>query len=355
MFKRNFLWAVVGGFLLFPVSNAALAETAGPAKRIFIVHSYEEGHVCGQPQNDGAIQALKDAGWVEGRNVSVRYFYMDTKRTFNTPELIARQAQLVLHDIERFQPDILLSLDDNAFRTVALPLEGHSVKIVFSGLNGQPEDYHAIRPFMASREKPGSNITGVYEKLHIREAIKILSKMHGLSKVRILEDETPTGKAIARQVDLELAPQPPGEALPCQIDKQVVQSWEAFREAIQDINADPEVGAFYLGTLMLKDRTGATYTVKDIIDHVVIEARKPAMGPNYAFIKMGLYGGASVDFYAMGYQAGQKIAAILDGADPGQLPIEDAERLALVFNLQRARQLGLTIPSDILLAADEVF
>lgn len=34
-----------------------------PAKRIFIVHSYEKGHVCGEPQAEGILDALKAAGW----------------------------------------------------------------------------------------------------------------------------------------------------------------------------------------------------------------------------------------------------------------------------------------------------
>jgi putative ABC transport system substrate-binding protein len=46
---------------------------------------------------------------------------------------------------------------------------------------------------------------------------------------------------------------------------------------------------------------------------------------------------------------------ILKGADTGKMPIQDAQRVALVFNLIRAKTLGLDIPPDILLAADEVF
>jgi len=40
---------------------------------------------------------------------------------------------------------------------------------------------------------------------------------------------------------------------------------------------------------------------------------------------------------------------------PGDIPIEEAERYALVFNLRRARELGMEIPIDILMAADVVY
>ena len=208
---------------------------------------------------------------------------------------------------------------------------------------------------MADRERPGHNITGVYEKLHIREAIKVLSNLLDIRKVLILDDLSPTGKAIARQVRLELDSDQSGAPLPCETVKRTIHSWEEYRDVIEMINRTPEIDSFYLGTLLLKDSNGNTHTAPDIIDYTIKHAEKPAIGLNYAFIKMGLYGGASVDFFEMGYQAGEKAAAILNGTDPGTLPIEDAKRVALVFNLSRAQKLGLEIPKDILLAADEVF
>jgi putative ABC transport system substrate-binding protein len=56
----------------------------------------------------------------------------------------------------------------------------------------------------------------------------------------------------------------------------------------------------------------------------------------------------------MGQQAGQMVVKVLKGKDPGVLPIEEAFRYALAFNLKRARQLNIDIPNEILLAADEV-
>jgi len=176
-----------------------------------------------------------------------------------------------------------------------------------------------------------------------------------LKKIRILSDLSPTGKAIAKQVELELEDSYGKNSLPCLIDRRIIKTWEEFRNEIDNINSDPEIGAFYLGTLLLKDASGTPYTAPDIIDYTIKNAKKPAMGLNYAFIKLGLFGGASVDFFAMGHQAGQMASKILNGKDPGKMPIQDAQHVALVFNLKRSQILGLEIPQDILLAADEVF
>ena len=344
-------------FLFFCMTAARgfAGPAAGIEKKAFIVHSYEKNHVCGQPQHDGIVRALKDAGWDTAQNLDLAVHYMDTKRKNNTPELMEKQARIVGKKIKAFNPDLVVTLDDNAFRTVALPMAEGRMDIVFSGMNGQPENYNRTRRFMADRERPGHNITGVYEKLHIREAIKVLSNLLDIRKVLILDDLSPTGKAIARQVRLELDSDQSGAPLPCETVNRTIHSWEEYRDVIEMINRNPEIDSFYLGTLLLKDSDGNTHTAPDIIDYTIKHAEKPAIGLNYAFIKMGLYGGASVDFFEMGYQAGEKAAAILNGSDPGTLPIEDAKRVALVFNLSRARELGLEIPKDILLAADEVF
>ena len=56
------------------------AKAENEAKRVFIVQSYEKGHVCGEPQAEGELASLAKAGWVVGRNLTVATYYMDTYR-----------------------------------------------------------------------------------------------------------------------------------------------------------------------------------------------------------------------------------------------------------------------------------
>lgn len=76
---------------------------------------------------------------------------------------------------------------------------------------------------------------------------------------------------------------------------------------------------------------------------------------NYFFARMGLFGGAVINFGAMGLHAGRKGAAILNGAKAGDLPIEESPDYAIVFNQKRARDLGITIPPRLLAAAHAVY
>lgn len=319
--------------------------------RVFFLHSYQSGHVCGQPQHDGVLKALREAGFEEGGNLEIRPYFMDTKKKNNTPELIEKEAAAALQDIRNFEPDVLVTLDDNAFRTVALRMGDSPIPVVFSGLNGQPEDYNRDRPFMVSRERPGKNITGVYEKLHIVDAVSVQANLFpGLKKIRFISDNSPTGQAITKQIQIETS----GEELPCSWDIKVVQTWEEYQDEIFHINKTPEIGAIYPAALLLRDKEGKTYTAPDIFAWTVKHSQKCEIAINYGFTRMGLFGGAAVDFFAMGEQAGRMVAKILTGASPGDIPIEEAQRYALVFNLKRATQLGIEIPPDVLLAADEV-
>ncbi len=329
----------------------AVFSGTGEKARLFILHSYEQDHVCGQPQHDGIVNGLNSRNFEEGVNLEIGVYYMDTKRKNNTPELMAAQAQKAFEAIERFQPDVLVTLDDNAFRTTALPLADKGIPIVFCGLNGQPEDYNEQKRFMNSRSHPGGSVTGVYEKLHVLDALRVHSKIFkGGGEVRFLVDESPTGKAILKQIRLELKETKP--ALKATIT--TIGAWEEYKAEIKSLNRNPNIAAIYPAALLLKDAKGVVYTAPEIFKWTVEHSKKPEIALNYAFTRLGLFGGAAVDFFAMGVQAGEKAAAVLSGVGPGDIPIDDAERYALVFNMKRAACLGIDIPEDILMAADEV-
>ncbi len=331
--------------------NVSVKSYGADVKKMFILHSYEQEHVCGQPQHDGVVASLKNKGFKVGENLSVATYYMDTKRNNNTTELIARQADIALQKITDFSPDVLVTIDDNAYRTVAIKLVDRPLSIVFSGMNAQPEDYNTIARAIDSWNLPGHNVTGVYEKLHFLEALQVHAKLFtSLQKVVAFVDTSPTGKAIKKQIELEIA----GEQLPCKLDIKVIQSFEQYKKEILKASVDPKVGAIYPAALLLRDGQGNTYTAPDIFAWTIKNSRKPEIALNYSFTRIGLFGGAAVDFYAMGEQAGEMIAEIFQGKNAGTLPIKKAERYALAFNLVRAESLNIQLPEDILLAADEL-
>ncbi|WP_421903169.1 ABC transporter substrate-binding protein [Maridesulfovibrio sp.] len=338
-------------FLLFS-SMAAAGEVE--TKSVMIVHSYGLDNICGEPQHQGVLESLGKAGFVEGENLIVHQYAMDTKKVNNTPELIAEQVEIVLDKVGAIQPDVLVLLDDNAFRAVGLKLVDSEIDIVFSGLNGQPEDYDRNVKWMDSRSAPGHNITGVYEKLHFIDACKVQKKiLPDLKKMLVVSDESPTGKAVLKQLGLEI--DEAGNSLEIEFEIRIATSWEEYTDILGHACSDSSIGTVYPAATLLKDKNGKSRSTADIIKWTVANCRIPGISINYSFARLGMFGGAGVDFIAMGRQAGGMVAEILNGVSPGDIPVEEAERYALVFNLKRAKDLGMEIPADILMAADVVY
>ncbi len=323
-------------------------------KSIMIVHSYGLDNICGDPQHQGVVERLANAGFVAGENLVVHQYAMSTKKVNNTPELIAKQVEIVLEKVDSIQPDVLVLLDDNAFRTVGLKLVDSDINIVFSGLNGQPEDYDRKVKWMDSRSAPGHNITGVYEKLHFIDACKVQKKiLPGLKKMLLVSDESPTGKAVLKQLRREI--DEAGSQLGIEFEIRIAASWEEYVDILGQTCSDSNIGTIYPAATLLTDKTGKSRSATEIIKWTVANCRIPGIAINYAFARLGMLGGAGVDFIAMGRQAGAMVATVLNGTSPGEIPVEEAERYALVFNLKRAKELGMEIPADILMAADVVY
>jgi ABC-type uncharacterized transport system substrate-binding protein len=325
------------------------------AKRVYIAASYEENHICGGPQEEGVIKGLNKMGWFEGMNLKIKRYYMDTKRKNTTPEAMKKEANIIFRQIKEFKPEVLVVLDDNAFREVALPLaDGKDLAVVFSGMNGQPESYNAEKHFMDKRERPGGNITGVYEKIYVVRSVMVMqSAITGLKGKKIvgITDYSPTGNALTAQFEIEL------KSKSGNIDWELkkVKDWQEYTSLIKKLNDDKRTGALYPVALSLKVSDTVTYTAPEIFKWTVENSRKPEMALNYFFAKIGLFGGAAVDFKAMGLLAGKKAGQILNGEKAGNLSIEDAPDYAIVFNLKRAKELSIDIPHPLLTAADHVY
>lgn len=349
---KNITVPVLFCLTLFLFTTGAVAQEV---KRVYIAASYEKNHICGGPQEEGVIKGFNKTGWFEGMNLEIKRYYMDTKRKNTTPQAMKNEADIVLDQIKEFKPEILVLLDDNAIRELALPLAGDkNLSVVFSGMNGQPENYNAKKHFMETREKPGGNITGVYEKLYVARSIKVMqSAIPALKGKKIvgITDYSPTGNAITAQFEIELKNKPESNNW----ELRRVRDWQEYTGLIKELNTNDKIGAIYPVALRLKVSDTVIYTAPEIFKWTIKNGRKPEMALNYFFAKVGLFGGAAVDFKAMGFLAGKKAGQILNGEKAGNLSIEDAPDYAIVFNLKRAKELGIVIPPPLLTAADHVY
>jgi ABC-type uncharacterized transport system substrate-binding protein len=332
--------------------SAAFAEAAkegtgvkGSAIKIFIVQSYEKDHVCGSPQGRGIQDTL--AKELKDR-IQIRIHYMNTKTINSTPDKMKREALVVLAEVESFKPDLVFTVDDDAFREVGLKLAGRSYPVVFTGMNGQPENYSRKTPFLDSQGRPNTNITGVYEMLHFQTALNVMKGViPDLKKIVALLDMSPTGNAIRVQLEKELI----GYNEKVEVVFKQVGTMKDYREEIGRINKDPSVQAVYPVVLSLANDEGVSVGFKTTLKAFVENCAKPGMALNFDFARLGLFGGASVDFGAMGRQAGGMGVKLLKGVDIRELPIESAQEYLITFNKKNADMLQIKIPDELIGAA----
>jgi putative ABC transport system substrate-binding protein len=113
---------------------------------------------------------------------------------------------------------------------------------------------------------------------------------------------------------------------------------------------------------MTRERAGALYVVGDpmFVSHrrrlpeLAAKSRLPAVYELKDYVGAGglmVYGPSTLDIYRRAATYADKI---LKGAKPGDLPVEQPTKFELVINLKTAKALGLTIPSSLLLRADQV-
>jgi hypothetical protein len=160
-----------------------------------------------------------------------------------------------------------------------------------------------------------------------------------------------TGQALERQFELELGSRQGAPEWSCRR----VASFEEYKKVVAELNSDDHVRAIYPVALSLKDADGSVFTTQDIFKWTTANSKKPEMALNYYFSKIGLFGGAAVNFYSMGAVAGEHVSGILSGKPVSSLSVEEAEKCSIVFNLVRARALGIKLSEEMMKSADYLY
>lgn len=340
---------------IFLVGALALhCSQALAMQKVFFVHSYDPKNVCGVPQQTGALDMLKKLGFEEGKNIQYKTFYMDTKKTYTAPDQQKKRGQIALSLIKEFDPDLIMTIDDNAIKHVMLPLVDSKYQVVFSGMNGQVEDYDKMVEFMETRERPGHNVTGVIEFMHFAESFGLMQKIiPTLKKVMFIADKTPSGNGITKAIKIDMQKDP---AFPVEVEIRRAGTFAQYKDLLREANKRQDIHAIYPIAVGLDAPPPKRRVVaQEIFAWTLRNSTKPDVAATFFFCKFGVLGGATVDFPAMGGEAAVKIARILRGENAGNIPIENCKRFAIAINLARAEQLNMQIPYDILGAADHIY
>lgn len=329
---------------------AVTAHAAGADKhRIVIVSSYHREYLWSQDTAEGVNAGLLEAGWLDSEEQTARLerddavessrallvkLWMDTKRANSRAE-IAQSVARVVARIDDFGPSLLLLGDDNATRYIAANYFDTRLPVVFWGVNGSPTKYDLID----SMERPGHNVTGVYQAGYLAEGVQWLRKLlPGIERMAVLSDNSPTGRAKTKELE-RLARD--GQ-LPVRLVATVVTNSLALWKA-RALELAPQVDAFFvLNHNTLKDAHGRPVDQLEAGAWYLDNVRKPDLGHERQFVVEGILCAVDDSGFKQGQEAVRMAQRILDGGEnPAHMAIYAPPRGEFVVNLERARMLGL--------------
>jgi len=274
---------------------------------------------------------LRKLGYVEGRNLIVERYSAEGR-----PERYPDLAR----EVVRTRPDVILALTN----LLVSSLQAATDTIPIVGLVADPVQFGNV----TSIARPDGNFTAISVNVELeiwgkrlqilQEAVPTVSRIGYLGS-RILWD-TPLGDAI-RQPAQQLGISIVGPRLESPFGQ------EEYRRVLEAMSREGAQG------LVVNDEP-ANYTYRQLIVDLAAAARLPAVYWDRTYIEIGgliAYGSSAADVmrHAAGY-----IVRILTGTKPSDLPIYLESKYELLINLKVAMSLGLTIPTSLLVRADEV-
>jgi len=321
MDRRAFI-ACACTFLGGPLAVEAQLQQARRDWRIGILSPY----ALDDPWSKELAQALRDAGYVDGRNGRTEWRSAEGQ-TGRFPSLAGGLVTL--------QVDAILAVGDLAIRaarqaTTTIPIVAGSDDLVGEG--------HVV-----SLARPGGNVTGVSilaaelnaKRLEVlKAAVPTASRIAALWDPATGEFHLPTLHAVARTLSVELNIQKVRRADDLSHAFEAARAWHA--EAV-NVLASPLIWSLrrHIIDRTARTRLPAIYQWGE----AVRDGGLLSYGPIRAEVSRAL---------------AAKIDRVLTGAKPSDLPVEQPTKFELVINLKTAKALGLTIPPSLLQQADQV-
>lgn len=321
MRRRQFITGLLTAVLGPPVVAAAKDQAGVP--HLGVLWPADEKNVLSAFQ-----QALRDLGWIEGQNIVVEYRNSHGKDSL----LPGLAAELVALNV-----DAILTWGVTAARVTKQATT--SIPIV----NGSMSDPVRAK-LVASLAHPGGNLTGITSASPVLSAkrLELLKPLvPDLSRVTALATPAPTATFGLRET--EAAARSLGIELRAKVIERVDQLDEAFASAVRERAQAVTVQA----DLMFNENR--TRLIELAAMH-----RLPAVYYERGFVNAGGLASYGSDYVAQFQRAAALMDKILKGANPGDLPVEQAVKFELVINGKTAKALGLTIPAILFTAADEI-
>jgi putative ABC transport system substrate-binding protein len=313
--------------MLFALCSSAGAQQTGKIFRIgFLDTSTASGIAV---LVDAFRQELGKLGWIEGKNIIIEYRFGENKGTARMPELAV--------DLVRLKVDLIVVTDTPS--SVAAKSATTTIPIVMVAVG-----YPVTAGLVASLARPGGNATGLSSlgtELNTKRLEILKDAVPKLARVALLRPAGGSDSQLKELRPAALALQLKLEEIETQRDAKGLES--AFQTAKQK----------QVGAIMTTTATTFFAGRKRIVE-LAGKYRVPAIYFQKEFVDEGGLMSYGVDYDDLYRRAAVYVDKILKGAKPADLPVQQATKFEFVINLKAAKEIGLTIPVDVLQRANRV-
>ncbi len=274
-------------------------------------------------------QALREIGYVEGQNIAIEYRWAERKFD-RLPNLAAELVSL--------RVDVAVTSGEAGIR--ALKQATKVVPIVVAVTGDLVVTGHA-----ASLARPGGNITGLVDTspdLSGKRLELLKEILPRVSRVAVLWNGTNPVKILDFK-ETEMA----AHAFGLKLQSLEVRAPEEFENRFKTANTHGS------GALVVLQDALTISNSRAIVDFAT-KNRLPAMYGSSEFVDVGGLMSYAANFPDLFRRAATYVDKILKGTKPADLPVEQPKKFELIINLKAAKQIGLTIPPNVLARADKV-
>jgi putative ABC transport system substrate-binding protein len=314
------------GAMLFALCVPASAQQPTKVPRI----GYMIGFLSSSPEAEAFRQGLRELGYVEGKNILIEWRADEGNRD---------RQRAIAAELVRLKVDVIVAVGGGDIR--AAKEATNTIPIVMT----QASD-PVGSGFIASLAQPGGNITGLAtlrpelsgKRLEILKEI-----VPKLSRMAVFASSASVDYALVlKEIDLAAG------ALQVKPQYLDIRSPKDFETAFQAaIKGRAEAALVRLRGPILSPH-------REEFAALAVKSRLPVMYENAAEVEVGglmYYGVSTAD---LDRRAATYVDKILKGAKPADLPVEQPKKFEFIINLKAAKQIGLTIPPNVLARADRV-
>jgi putative ABC transport system substrate-binding protein len=272
---------------------------------------------------DGFKQRMTELGYVEGKNIAY-----DLQNSKGDQEVLATLAETL---VQR-KPDLIVTSSTTASVPIAKLTKGTDLPVVFLSA-GDP--LRLVKSYASSSVELTAKRMELLKKLapQVKRVILLIdTAAMGINHERLTSD----AQEAAKKLDLDQV----RLAIHTKNPEEMKQKIPLIKRSLGDALFVPPVA-----TIVASTEDIARQAIKEKLPHV---------GPNVETVNRGLLAAYSSNYHSLGQQGAVLVDKILKGAKPTDLPIEQPFKLHLRLNMKTARAIGLKIPREILIQADEV-